>query len=183
MTQLTEDHTLLARLQAMDHPILSDDTMFVARNFLYRSLGQEQSPPDLLEFTLAPGDRLMICSDGLWDEVDDVTIARTLAAGNDPARCAERLVAAANAAGGHDNSTALVLFVEAVEAVQSGAPAAAPAERTEPAAQNVAPRSPSASGTSSTPGEPGESGTSGDSDASGGSDEADEAPDGSEAKA
>jgi serine/threonine protein phosphatase PrpC len=113
MVQLSEDHTLLARLQAMDHPILSDNTMYVPRNFLYRSLGQEQAPPDLVELSLAPGDRMLICSDGLWDEVDDATIARELATGDDPGQIAERLVELANAAGGHDNSTALVLFIEA----------------------------------------------------------------------
>jgi PPM family protein phosphatase len=113
MVQLTEDHTLLARLQAMDHPILSDSTMYVPRNFLYRSLGQEQAPPDLVELDLVPGDRVLICSDGLWDEVDDTTIQRELGRGDDPSRIAERLVSKANAAGGNDNSTALVLFVHA----------------------------------------------------------------------
>jgi len=113
MVQLTEDHTLLARLQAMDHPILSDSTMYVPRNFLYRSLGQEQAPPDLVELDLAPGDRVLLCSDGLWDEVDDATIQRELARGDDPSRIAERLIEKANSAGGNDNSTALVLFVQA----------------------------------------------------------------------
>ncbi len=121
MVQLTEDHTLLARLQAMDHPILSDSTMYVPRNFLYRSLGQEQAPPDLVELDLVPGDRVLLCSDGLWDEVDDATIERELARGDDPSRIAERLIAKANAAGGNDNSTALVLLVQAT------APEAAPA--------------------------------------------------------
>jgi serine/threonine protein phosphatase PrpC len=113
MVQLTEDHTLLARLQAMDHPILSDSNMYVPRNFLYRSLGQEQAPPDLVELDLVPGDRVLICSDGLWDEVDDATIQRELGRGDDPSRIADRLIAKANAAGGNDNSTALVLFVQA----------------------------------------------------------------------
>jgi serine/threonine protein phosphatase PrpC len=123
LVQLTEDHTLLARLQAMDHPILNDPTFFVPRNFLYRSLGQEQAMPDLLDLLLSSGDRLLICSDGLWDELDDATIARELAAGADPASCARRLVELANEAGGHDNSTALVLFVHAAE------PAAEPEAR------------------------------------------------------
>jgi protein phosphatase len=121
LVQLTEDHTLLARLQAMDHPILSDSTFYVPRNFLYRSLGQEQSPPDLLELTLAPGDRLLLCSDGLWDELDDATLQRELAAASDPAACAQRLVTLANEAGGHDNSTALVLFVLTAPEVIAGA--------------------------------------------------------------
>src|SRR5579859_5286356 len=112
MAQLTEDHSVLARLQAIDHPLLSDPDVFVPRNMLYRSLGQEDDAnADTLDFTLSDGDRLMLCSDGLWDEVDDYAIAETLASAGDPRTCAERLVALANASGGHDNSTALVIFV------------------------------------------------------------------------
>jgi serine/threonine protein phosphatase PrpC len=114
LMQLTEDHSVLARLQAIDHPLLSDPEVYVPRNMLYRSLGQEdETSPDLLEFSLSEGDRLLICSDGLWDELDDQTLADTLAAATDPRVCAETLVAMANAAGGHDNSTAVVVFVAA----------------------------------------------------------------------
>ena len=112
LAQLTEDHSVLARLQAIDHPLLSDPDVFVPRNMLYRSLGQEDDPsPDLLSITLAVGDRLLICSDGLWDEIDPDALAQTLATAPDPQQCAEQLVALANATGGHDNSTALVVFV------------------------------------------------------------------------
>jgi protein phosphatase len=113
LIRLTEDHTLLARLEAMDHPILEDPTFYVPRNFLYRSLGQEHAPPDVRPFTLAPGDRFVICSDGLWDELDDEAIKSTLATAPDPEICAHRLVAMANEAGGHDNSTAVVVFARA----------------------------------------------------------------------
>lgn len=112
MARLTEDHSVLARLQAIDHPLLSDPDVFVPRNMLYRSLGQDdEANADTLEFTLADGDRLILCSDGLWDELDDYVIAETLASAAHPRACAERLVSLANAAGGHDNSTALVVFV------------------------------------------------------------------------
>src|SRR5690348_653619 len=114
MVQLTEDHSVLARLQSVDHPLLSDPDIFVPRSMLYRSLGQEDEiGADTLDFTIAPGDRLLLCSDGLWDEVDSQEIAQALADASAPVACAERLVALANAAGGHDNSTALVVFVRA----------------------------------------------------------------------
>ncbi|MGO8951472.1 MAG: protein phosphatase 2C domain-containing protein [Ktedonobacterales bacterium] len=117
MVKLTEDHSVLARLQALDHPLLSDPDMFIPRNTLYRSLGQEeQTIPDTLEFMLAPHDRLLICSDGLWDELDSQVLAQTLAGSSDPRDCAEQLVRLANAAGGNDNSTALAVFVYAVPA-------------------------------------------------------------------
>ncbi len=115
LAQLTEDHSVLARLQALDHPLLSDPDIFVPRSMLYRSLGQEDElGPDLLSLTLAAGDRLMICSDGMWDELDAQIIGQLLAGGTTPAEVAQQLVAAANAAGGHDNSTAVVVFVRGV---------------------------------------------------------------------
>jgi serine/threonine protein phosphatase PrpC len=112
LAQLTEDHSVLARLQALDHPLLSDPDVFVPRSMLYRSLGQEDDPePDLLSLAVAPGDRLLICSDGLWDEVGAQAIGQVLTNGATPTEVAQQLVSAANAAGGHDNSTAVVIFV------------------------------------------------------------------------
>lgn len=114
LVQLTKDHSLLARLEELDHPLLNDPSFGMPRNYLYRSLGQEdEAPPDMMEFPVVPGDRLLLCSDGLWDELDDATIQRCLTSTDDPGECANHLVRLANAAGGHDNSTAVVVFVEA----------------------------------------------------------------------
>lgn len=113
--KLTEDHSVLARLQAIDHPLLSDPDVYVPRSMLYRSLGQEDdAQADMIEFRVAPGDRLLLCSDGLWDEVDPTLLERTFVEATDPAACARDLVALANESGGHDNSTAVVAFVHAV---------------------------------------------------------------------
>lgn len=115
MVQLTDDHSVLARLQAMDHPLLSDPEIFVPRSMLYRSLGQEDDTgPDTLDFTLAPGDRFLLCSDGLWDDLDPQVIAHALAEASEPLECCETLIAHANAAGGSDNSTAVVVFARAI---------------------------------------------------------------------
>ena len=114
LVQLTRDHSLLARLEELDHPLLNDPSFGMPRNYLYRSLGQEdEAPPDMMEFPVAVGDRLVICSDGLWDELDDEAILHGLTSGDDPAECANHLVRLANAAGGHDNSTAVVIFAAA----------------------------------------------------------------------
>lgn len=114
LLQLTEDHSLVARLEAMRHPLLDDPSFMVPRSVLYRSIGQEDdTSPDMLQFVLAPGDRLALCSDGLWDELSSERIGQTLGEAPDPDSCATELVALANASGGHDNSTAVVLFVYA----------------------------------------------------------------------
>ena len=55
------------------------------------------------------GDRLLVCSDGLTDELDDEALVTVLGAGMRPQRTAEAAVAAALEAGGHDNATALVV--------------------------------------------------------------------------
>jgi serine/threonine protein phosphatase PrpC len=114
LIQLTEDHTLLARLQALDHPLLHDPAFAMPRNYLYRSLGQDdEAEVDSAELTLGPGDRLLLCSDGLWDEVEPELLARLLSEAATAQECARALVNAADAAGGHDNSTAVVVFVGA----------------------------------------------------------------------
>ena len=75
-------------------------------------MGQEDDPEfDAIELPLAPGDRFLLCSDGLWDEVDDATLLTVLSDGATPQECADALVAAADAGGGHDNSTAVVIFI------------------------------------------------------------------------
>jgi protein phosphatase len=60
-----------------------------------------------------PGERFLLCSDGLTDEVADDDIARLLAAGPDPVEAADLLVQAAVEAGGRDNVTVVVVEVPA----------------------------------------------------------------------
>jgi protein phosphatase len=66
---------------------------------------------DTLELQLEPGDRLLICSDGLTNMIDDQTIASRLGSGA-PEEVAWNLIEAANRAGGHDNITVIVVLVE-----------------------------------------------------------------------
>ena len=113
LLQLTEDHSLLARMEAVNHPLLEDPSFMVPRSVLYRSVGQEDDiAPDMMEFAVAPGDRVVLCSDGLWDDLSPQTIGQTLADASSPRAAASDLVALANAAGGNDNSTAVVIFFE-----------------------------------------------------------------------
>ena len=61
------------------------------------------------------GDRVLVCSDGLSDELDDDALATILAAGFPPQRTAELLVAASLEEGGHDNTTAVVVDAVATD--------------------------------------------------------------------
>ncbi|HEY7983680.1 MAG TPA: protein phosphatase 2C domain-containing protein [Ktedonobacterales bacterium] len=113
LQQLTQDHTLHARMKAAEHPLLDDPQFAMPRNLLYRSLGQSDEVEfDVRDVSLTAGDRLLLCSDGLWDDVDDARITAVLGGAAEPRAAARALVSAADAAGGRDNSTALVLFVE-----------------------------------------------------------------------
>lgn len=114
LLQLTEDHSLLARMEAVQHPLLDDPNFLVPRSVLYRSVGQEDDiTPDMMEFVVTPNDRIVLCSDGLWDELPPQMIGQTLAEAISPRACAADLVSLANAAGGNDNSTAVVIFIDA----------------------------------------------------------------------
>lgn len=122
---LTEDHSLVAELvrsgsltraQASEHP---------QKNLITRALGaEEEVEVDSSRLRLSPGDRLMLCSDGLPDMVPEARISELISgeSGADTAEsCARRLVSAALSAGGTDNVTVLVVDVEGRE---NGAPGA-----------------------------------------------------------
>jgi PPM family protein phosphatase len=128
ITQLSSDHTLVARMvqegkltpeQAETHP---------QRSILTRALGAEpEIDVDTLELQLAPGDRLILCSDGLSSVIPDEQILATLADSKGLKEACKRLVEAANGRGGPDNITVVVVEVSGEGAVRkAGSPAAAP---------------------------------------------------------
>ncbi len=111
LRQLTDDHSVVGELvraglltpeEARHHP---------RRNLVTRSVGMGDVSVDLVEEDLLPGDRLLLCSDGLTDMVDDDDITRLLGEGGAPSEAAWDLIDAANAAGGRDNTTVAVVDV------------------------------------------------------------------------
>jgi serine/threonine protein phosphatase PrpC len=85
------------------------------RNVVTRALAGGDDPEvDVLELAPARGERFLLCSDGLFTVVPHEAIARILASSGVPLQTiCDRLVAAANEAGGPDNITTLVLDVDA----------------------------------------------------------------------
>jgi len=114
LVQLTTDHSavqeavdagLLDPVSALHHP---------RRNIVTRSLGTRPPPvPDIWLRAARAGERYLICSDGLTNELSDAEIAAVLRAQPEPQAAADQLVAAAVDAGGRDNVTVLVLLIEA----------------------------------------------------------------------
>jgi serine/threonine protein phosphatase PrpC len=109
LRRLTRDDSLVQRL--LDSGTITDDE---ARRHPQRSLVVEaldgdpqRTPPAIETLPARPGDRLLLCSDGLTDSVDDDAIAATLRIA-DRGTCAERLVDLALAAGARDNVSVVV---------------------------------------------------------------------------
>jgi protein phosphatase len=112
LTQLTQDHTVVAEWLAAGAITEDEAKTHPRRGMLTRSVGVSPSVAvDTFESELAAGDRLLLCSDGLNGMVRDDRIAALLSTGT-PEEAAWALVEAANAAGGHDNITVLVVDVE-----------------------------------------------------------------------
>jgi protein phosphatase len=113
--QLTDDHTLVQTL--LDQGRITPDQVATHphRSVITRAVGvADDVEVDALQITLRDGDRLVLCSDGLSGVVDDATIARVVRE-QDPAAAVDTLVDAANAAGGPDNITVLLLSVDGGE--------------------------------------------------------------------
>lgn len=123
LEQLTTDHSLVAELVRSGRLTEAEAAVHPHRSVITRALGTEADVEvDTLSLDLAPGDLILLCSDGLSAMVRDDEIARLLEqADRDPYVASESLVHAANAAGGEDNVTVVVF--ELIEGQPRPAPA------------------------------------------------------------
>src|SRR5262249_19236340 len=97
------------------------------RNALTRNLGAELLPqPDFFSKTLLKGDRVLLCSDGLWSTVSDNEIKQILRY-RDSEVSAHKLVQVANEHGGYDNISAIVVYFDGIVTATSQ-PANIPSE-------------------------------------------------------
>jgi protein phosphatase len=117
LEQLTRDHSYVAEL--VESGDLEPEAVYThpQRHVLVRALGGPGSlgevEVDLQELTLIAGDRLLLCSDGLWEMVRDPEIEHHLRDALTPDAAVQRLVQAANAYGGVDNIGVVVVDVVA----------------------------------------------------------------------
>lgn len=134
LTQISVDHSVVQELvdrgiieaqEARHHP---------DRHIITRAIGTGPDPdPDYWLLPAGPADRMLVCSDGLTDELADTEIATVLGTEADPQRAAERLVDEAVGRGSRDNVTAVVVDVATAHAVDAGSTAeSAPRNDPEP---------------------------------------------------
>jgi serine/threonine protein phosphatase PrpC len=110
LSQLTTDHSEAEEMVAEGTLTREGARSYRRKNVVTRSLGTDPAPvPDSWVFPPEPGERFIICSDGLTNELDDAEIARLATATDEPQRLAEVLVRSAVDAGGRDNVTVLVV--------------------------------------------------------------------------
>ena len=122
LQQLTKDHTFVQSL--VDEGRITDDEARIHphRNLILRALDAVHEPePDVTTIPLAPGDRILLCSDGCSGALTDEEMASLLGDG-DIDRAAPALVTAALEAGSSDNVT--VVLAEVVDGQVTGQPAA-----------------------------------------------------------
>ena len=111
LSMLTTDHTYVMELVTRGQLSLDAAATHPRRTLITRVVGMEDVAVDASETALAPGDRILICSDGLTDMIDDEQIRTILRAEDSVPGAAWALVEAANAAGGIDNTTVAVVDV------------------------------------------------------------------------
>ena len=119
LEQITQDHSLVEEQVRLGRMTAAEAQRSPLRNVITRALGtQSQITPDIFELEAEPGDFFLLCSDGLIRELPDAKIESLLAAGLPLAshpliKLCNRLVEAANRAGGGDNITCLLLSADA----------------------------------------------------------------------
>ncbi|MDT0262836.1 PP2C family protein-serine/threonine phosphatase [Jatrophihabitans lederbergiae] len=117
LTRLTVDHSAVQELIAAGRLTPDEARRHPRRNVVTRSLGSDPAPvPDIWLFPPVPGDRFLVCSDGLTGELADTDIATLLREFDDPQTAADELVRCANEAGGNDNVTTIVVDLRAAAA-------------------------------------------------------------------
>lgn len=104
LVQITTDHTCSATVN-------NKQGEAIPRQVLSRAIGFSfTQDPEYHAIAIQPGNKILLCSDGLWSMLDDRQIGRILKESPSPEEACDTLVHRANEAGGKDNITALVIF-------------------------------------------------------------------------
>jgi serine/threonine protein phosphatase PrpC len=110
LDQITQDHSLVDRLVELGQLTRDEAAIHPQKNVLYRAVGQSGVlEVDTYVRTIPHGGRLLLCSDGLWSMVSETEMQDIVTTASSLQEACERLIAAANRAGGADNVTAILV--------------------------------------------------------------------------
>jgi PPM family protein phosphatase len=111
LSQITKDDTFVQSL--IDEGRITEEEAHThpQRSLLLRAITGQDIEPSLTMREARPGDRYLLCSDGLSGVVSDETLAETLTSYRDPRECADRMIELALRGGGPDNITCIVADV------------------------------------------------------------------------
>lgn len=113
LEQLTTDHSVVASMIAEGRAAPEEIYSHPHRSVIYRCIGDKPTVEvDTDMLPLAPGDRIILCSDGLWEMVRDEGIEDVMLQEADPQAACDLLVRHANMAGGEDNISVIIVQVE-----------------------------------------------------------------------
>jgi protein phosphatase len=117
LQRISKDHSLVMRL--VDVGQITEDEIYTHphRSAILRSLGEKPNvETDLFPLRIEPDDALFLCSDGQWEMVRNPRMGEVIATVDDPQAVCEQLVDEANANGGEDNITAVLVRFSAPSA-------------------------------------------------------------------
>lgn len=111
--QVTRDHSLVEEMVLRGQLEKEEAKTHVNKNIITRAIGAGDSVmPEIFSADLSPGVKILMCSDGLTNMLDDNKIARIIKEAPSVDEAVDELIASANEAGGKDNVTALVIDPE-----------------------------------------------------------------------
>jgi protein phosphatase len=120
LRQLSEDHSVAEEWVRMGRLTPEEALVHPRRHQLTRGVGVEEAIAiDVASISAMAGDRILLCSDGLSNELDADTLARLASAPNGLELATEQLVSAAKVAGGHDNISVILLEFEEVNVARA----------------------------------------------------------------
>ncbi|HHY47023.1 MAG TPA: Stp1/IreP family PP2C-type Ser/Thr phosphatase [Firmicutes bacterium] len=112
LKRITDDHSVVGELVRSGSLTEEEARFHPRRNIITRAVGVEPVlVPDVIQVSIAPGDYIILCTDGLTEMVDDTEILGVMMSSDSPQAGADSLVRLANERGGHDNITVVIAHV------------------------------------------------------------------------
>ncbi|MBI4280840.1 serine/threonine-protein phosphatase [Candidatus Uhrbacteria bacterium] len=110
LTQISRDHSLVASWVAAGQITVAEARVHPRKNEIYRTIGNRAKAEADVFFAKIPlGGTMLLCSDGLWEMVEDKDIREIIVSSTSAEEATRLLIAAANVAGGEDNISAIVV--------------------------------------------------------------------------